>query len=317
MIDFGKPLAGGWQCMLQTLFRPFDFGKWLALGFTAFLASLLTGPFNSSSGSSTRSFDSKDVPVESFGNSANFGLWLEQWPGWSGLAAGIFLLSIAIICLILWLGSRGQFMFLDNVLHNRALVKAPWQQFRESGNQLFLFYLAVVGISIVLLLVEAGVIVGLVWSDFQTGRMRDWEAYIPALIVAAVFALSWIPIALFFFLYLEMGIPIIYQKRCKPVDAAKLLWSLIKASPGDFCIYCLVRLIMGLLLVTCVFLIGISTCCVGFIFFALPYLGSILTLPYSVFRLGFSLDCLAQFGPEYDLWSRVRPPDLPENLPPL
>jgi len=36
------------------------------------------------------------------------------------------------------LRSRGKFMFLDNVVHDRAEVSQPWQDFRRLGNSLFL-----------------------------------------------------------------------------------------------------------------------------------------------------------------------------------
>ncbi|HUB67829.1 MAG TPA: hypothetical protein VL981_10130, partial [Candidatus Methylacidiphilales bacterium] len=41
------------------------------------------------------------------------------------------------------------------------------------------------------------------------------------------------------------------------------------------------------------------TCCIA----ALPYLGTVVLLPALIFVRCFSLDCLAQFGPQYDVWT--------------
>ena len=41
------------------------------------------------------------------------------------------------------------------------------------------------------------------------------------------------------------------------------------------------------------------TCCIG----ALPYLGTVLLLPALIYIKCFTLDCLAQLGPDYDVWT--------------
>jgi hypothetical protein len=47
--------------------------------------------------------------------------------------------AIAVWVVLLWLSSRGSFMFLDNVVHNRAEVKEPWRRFKALGDSLFLW----------------------------------------------------------------------------------------------------------------------------------------------------------------------------------
>ena len=39
-IQYIDPLSRGWGRMKRALFKPFDFKKWLLVGFTAFLAQL-------------------------------------------------------------------------------------------------------------------------------------------------------------------------------------------------------------------------------------------------------------------------------------
>jgi hypothetical protein len=35
----------------------------------------------------------------------------------------------------------------------------------------------------------------------------------------------------------------------------------------------------------------------------IPYVGTVLLLPVVVYVRCFTLDCLSQFGPEYDVWT--------------
>ena len=55
-----------------------------------------------------------------------------------------------------------------------------------------------------------------------------------------------------------------------------------------------------------------ATCCIG----ALPYLGTVVLLPAIVYLRCFSLDCLAQFGPRYDVWTVDVPAADPAVPPP-
>ena len=40
-IYYINPLTTAWDKMIKSLFKPFDLKKWLVVGFTSFLASLL------------------------------------------------------------------------------------------------------------------------------------------------------------------------------------------------------------------------------------------------------------------------------------
>jgi hypothetical protein len=49
----------------------------------------------------------------------------------------------------------------------------------------------------------------------------------------------------------------------------------------------------------------------------LPYIGTVLLLPVLVYVKCFTLDCLSQFGPEYDVWTVDVPPARPAQIPPF
>jgi hypothetical protein len=135
-IQYLNPLSRGWERMRKALFQPFDLKKWFVVGFTAFLAGLTDWHGGGGSGAKSRGrIDWDDVvyfPYKAWE-------WLLDNPGWFTLIViGIFFTFILVV-LFTWLSSRGKFMFLDNVIHNRAQVINPWYEYRAEGNSLFLW----------------------------------------------------------------------------------------------------------------------------------------------------------------------------------
>ena len=50
---------------------------------------------------------------------------------------------------------------------------------------------------------------------------------------------------------------------------------------------------------------GLLTCCIGFIFLIIPYIGSVIMLPVSVTFRSLSLEFLEQFGPDYKIFPDI------------
>jgi len=44
---------------------------------------------------------------------------------------------------------------------------------------------------------------------------------------------------------------------------------------------------------------GLVTCCIGWLLLVIPYIGTVVTLPFWYTLRAFSLEFLGQFGPEY------------------
>ena len=51
---------------------------------------------------------------------------------------------------------------------------------------------------------------------------------------------------------------------------------------------------------------GLATCCIGFIFLAIPYVGTILLLPFLVTYRYLSLEFLAQLDPTLDVFAATQ-----------
>lgn len=304
MTNFFSPFAPAIERTSQLLFRPFDIGRWFALGFSAWLASFIS---NAGAGYSSYSpFDHADGDPETWNFVLRMGL-----PTWLAIVLGVGLLVWLLTALISWLGCRGKFMFLDNVLHSRCEVVAPWKAFRRLGNSFFCVYFLVVSICYALCLALIMFAMVFLWSDLEAKRVHDFAHYLPLIIAGGVFLLISITASIFLFFLREFGVLWMYRHGETAWKASHRITSLATEQPLHFILYLLIRLGIAVVLLMVIGVIACLTCCVSII----PYIGSVITLPLSVFLVWYNLSCFAQFGPEYDVRQIAEmPPALPPNL---
>lgn len=297
-IRFIDPFSQGWDRMTKALFKPFDIGKWFAVGFTAFLAGLTDFHNGGGGGNDSKS----DVDFDEIVNFPYFAWqWLMDNPGWFiiiiiGIAA-----ILGLIFLFTWLSSRGKFMFLDNVIHDRKLVKKPWNDFRELGNSLFwwrmVFNLAVIAIFLYYF-----------WYSF-TSLYEEYSEYgavesmVSSLIGMGLFALLLILVTAYISVFLsDFVVLIMYKYNLKTLEAWNRFLGLFQKYILYFILYGLFKFFLYILFIVFIVLAGIFTCCIGFLFLLLPYIGSVVTLPVSYTFRAFSVEFLEQFGEEYKLF---------------
>jgi H+/Cl- antiporter ClcA len=141
-IEIFKPFGEAFDLMKKILFQPFDFTKWLVIGFAAFLCGHFSvGGFN---------FPFGGFPQNQKNPKLISRDW-EQWKPWLPIAIGAFVVVILILIVVLsWLRARGNFIFTDCIVRNRAAIAEPWREFCKEGNSYFLFLLALAFGSIVL-----------------------------------------------------------------------------------------------------------------------------------------------------------------------
>src|SRR5262249_21574074 len=159
-----EPVGRAFQSIGHICFRPFDIGKWFIMGFSAFLAGFVEGGFSfpglnfaGQGGGPGGGGDVQDVLDWLRGNLTLVLL----------IALTVLALIIALSALFTWLGSRGQFMFIDNLVRNRGAVVAPWHEFRAEGNSAFWFrFLFNLAVLVALAVVISGAIL-LAWEDIQ------------------------------------------------------------------------------------------------------------------------------------------------------
>jgi hypothetical protein len=295
-IAYFEPLIRAWERMKHILWRPFDLAKWLVLGFSCWLACLADG---SGGGGWKWIADENDFPGRhriSTGHGSYEGVG--EALIWIPLIFVVIMAVAAILVLILWLSSRAKLIYLDNVVHNRAQIVEPWHRLRDLGNSLFLWRLGFVVacglVAVVLLLIFFAPAATLSFSDALASL--SYAAMIFGILIMIGFGF----VAAFVALMLEaFVIPVMYKFELKATEAWSYVLPWLKMYPWQFVLYALFVLALVIAFAFLFVLACVLTCCIV----VLPYVGTVILLPFYVTYRLFSLEFLAQFDPEFNLFT--------------
>ncbi len=301
MISLTEPLVRAWGRMKLILFSPFDPGKWIGLGFTAWLASLAEGGTSGSYTGSRFQSHYKHLDWEDMatGTADRIRDFLE-----SGLeiALVIFMVlaGLLVLLLLMWLSSRGAFMFLDNVVHNRSRVRDPWRLFARLADSLFLwrvlFTLATLLVVGTLLLSGVLMTLPLFGDGVVQGMGIAGLVAVAGLVIILGLVASFIELLVDHFV-----VPLMYKHDLTITAAWRMFLPLLKRELPHFLLYALFYLMLYIGVVVAVFVFAIVTCCVGLVVISIPFVGTVLLLPLYVASRGLGLEFLAQFGAEFSL----------------
>ncbi|BDU74497.1 DUF7544 domain-containing protein [Mesoterricola silvestris] len=297
MISATDPIQRSFDWTRKSLFSPFDLGKWCTIGFTSFLAALMGGgSLNFRSGRPFRGLGSAGSPTSPLEALGVARLWVLGHPG---LVVSLGVLALAFLMLVSWLGARGQFMFLDNVVSGRGRVAEPWNRFREHGNRVFLFLLAlqIAGIAVLALGLFAG------WRIAEPD-IADLHFGIQALkgILAAAGII--LPLGLVVVLVgqvlRDFVVPVMYLRGTTVAGGFGVWWNeLVPGNGGSFLLFYLLKWLLSLAAATLIILGTCFTCCLA----GLPYVSSVVFLPVAVFFRAYSLAFMGQCG---EAWVLLR-----------
>jgi len=300
-IQFWQPLSRGWEHMKQALFQPLDAKKWFVVGFTAFLAGLTD--YSGETGYHETS-DLKYNWDDMMYFPQNTWDWLQDNPGWFTLIMVGLILVILLIIVFTWLSSRGKFMFLDNVVHNQAQISKPWHEFKVQGDSLFIWTLVFV---LVVLTVFISYLVNCYTYlyDLYTA-VGDEHAFLAPLIWMIIGLLVLIMLVVFIDLLLtDFIVPIMYKYRIRTNEAWTKFLPLLYSHFWYFLGYAFLVMLITILVVLGIIVVGLFTCCIGFLLLLIPYLSSVVLLPVSYTLRAFSVEFLEQFGFDYQIFPRT------------
>jgi hypothetical protein len=296
-IIFLEPLSRAVKRTRLALFTPFDLHKWFVIGFNAFLAGLADWSHGSggSRGRGRLSFEGfLDFPRRAWA-------WLASHPGWFLAIAFIAIFVFIAGAVLLWLSSRGTFMFLDNVVRDKAEVAAPWRQYARAGNSLFVWRL-------VFGLIAFGLFAAFGIAFFATGASlygrTGFDPFpIPWIaLMAAVFLLLIVVVGYISLFLKDFVAPLMYKNGVPATRGWGQFLALFSRHPFHFIAYGLLVFVLLIAFVIIVIVAGLVTCCIGWFLLVIPYVGTVVTLPFWYALRAFSLEFLSQFGPDYALF---------------
>ncbi len=317
-ISVTEPVSLAYERVKQMLFKPFDLGKWFIIGFCAWLATLgESGGFNTCYNGGSGShyyggghpaeqlrhvyFQARDYVLENL-------FWIVP------LAVFLVLFSLAVWVALVWVSSRGRFMFLHCVALDKAEVQAPWFHYAKAANSLFWFRL-VLGLAGMFLMLPLLVFIVVVILKMVLAG----EPNVAGIMLSVGLGMGFLVLALVFGLVQkfmsDFVVPVMYLRGGSCVAAWREFFGLLSGHIGQFLVYLLFQIVLGLVIGMLVLFVVLLTCCVAGCLMALPYIGTILLLPVLIFKRSYSLYYLAQYGPQYDVFPRQQTPEPPPAMP--
>jgi len=195
-------------------------------------------------------------------------------------------------------------MFLHCVSLNVAEVKVPWSKYATQANSLFLFYLvlSILGfvcfIPLIILIIFMAIKMAGNGMAVPVGVLTIICTIFVMIIVGILFALAGK-------FTNDFVVPIMYLRGSTCMNGWSEFWKMLCGNKGRFTLYILFHIVLSLGIGMIIFITVIVTCCCAGCLFAIPYLGTVLLLPILVFKRAYSLDYLAQYGRDYDVYARV------------
>ena len=290
-IEIFEPCSGAIELTKKILFQPFDLGKWLVIGFAAFLAGLSDGTRVGFPNYSGGDFKGDSTTKNLSGAQEELISWLA-----GGVIVAVAVFVLVMVVVFMWLGSRGRFMFIDCIVRNRGAIQEPWREFKPQGDSLFLFSLVTSVASLLLMAILAApfLISYLRNGGFDAFGLGHVIYLIGVVIIVVVVGIAFAVLVWFM-------VPVMYRRRCGAVTALRDVAKLMASHPVPFLLFVLFGVVLALAggILTCV--LTCVTCCIA----AIPYVGSVILLPLYTFYYAFTLLFLRQFGPDYDVWADV------------
>jgi hypothetical protein len=278
----------------RRLLFPFRFDRWLTLGFVAFLDQCGRGGVGGTlpGGPPGGSFPS---PGTGSGGLSEAASWFNAHLGVIvAFATGALVVIVAVVALMLWIGSRATFVYIDDVASGRAEVSRPWSAHAERANSYFAWRFGLAAAFLVAIAVLVAVAVGAALLIARGGVPAGLGAVV--LIVAIpVFFLLLLAGGLFAMALRDFVAPLQMFTGTSCGPAVRLCVSLVRAHPVPFLLYVLLKVVFevaqGILFV---FAACLTCCCI-----LLPVVTQTALQPLFFFERAWSLHLLRQMG--YDL----------------
>ena len=290
------PFNTAWTRMTGLLFRPFEPGSWFALGFGAFLSLLMEGGGGllQTAGHFLGAGATKTDP-DVLCRQAH--AWILKNPDRTAAIGGAVALAAAGVCaLMVWLSTRGIFIFLDNLITGRTQTARPWAEFRKEADSLARWRLGV------MLAGQA-----LTWGPLLRGAWAVLDLYVrqgefsPDCLVIVLAMSGWAIIMALTVMpclwVLRDFIPVIqWHRRISAVQAIGVFRR--EVLPGNFWSLNLYYLWLWMMHFAAGSLMSLCVCCTCGIGM-LPYLGTVLFLPVFTLDRLYPVHYLAQLGPDW------------------
>jgi hypothetical protein len=296
-----SPIDAAQQALQHTrrqLF-PFRFERWLALGFMAFLDQC----GRTQTGFSTGFPGGPSHPSGGGGHTP--GEVLSQAAAWLGshitlvvvLAAVILVIILCFTALVLWINSRGVFMYLDAVATGRADVSRPWHEHAARADSYFAwsFGLGIGALTGGIVLLVTAVLVVFRIARGPSGFDFGAGVVVALAVLAGMLLIFVLSFALASLALRDFVAPIQMRTGLSCGACIGLFLGLLRLYPGAFVVYVLLKVVLYMVVAFVVTVAACVTCCCALV----PVVTQTLLQPVFYFERAWPVFLLRPLG--YDL----------------
>lgn len=170
------------------LFRPFNLEKWFIIGFCAWLAGLLEGGGGGGGyGGGGGNHDGGQIQAQAIEFCRIHIVFITI------AAIAAITIFAAILLVLLWLSSRGKFMFLDCLAKNKGHIIEPWKTLKKQANGLMGFRALLIAAAIICM-IPLGILTVWLFSLLKAG---DANVIIAAVMFFVLMLVGFIAVAFF------------------------------------------------------------------------------------------------------------------------
>lgn len=280
----------------RRLLFPFRFERWLALGAITFLDQCGRGGMGGMLPGGPSGGGRLPSPGTGSGGLSDAAAWFNAHLGLIvGFAAGALVVIVAVVALMLWIGSRATFVYIDDVASGRAEISRPWSAHAERANSYFAwrFGLAVAFFAAVVVLVALAVGAAVLIARGGVGG-ATFGAIMLILLVPLLFLLL-LAAGLSSMALRDFVAPLQMFTGTSCGPAVRLLVDLVRAHPVPFLLFVLLKVVFEVaqgVLILCA--ACLTLCCI-----LIPVVTQTVLQPLFFFERAWSLHLLRQMG--YDL----------------
>ncbi len=275
---------------------PFRFERWLLLGFVAFLDQCGRGgsgvPSNVPGGGGLGDGGEGAGP-----EIAKAAAWAGDHVGLlMGLAAAGLLFIVLVSALVLWINSRGIFMYLEAVAAAPRELGLRFSAHAENAQSLFAwrFALAMATLSAVLLLVGSGALTLWMHSRDRLPGLATALVVVGLVLLALLVVLAASLASVFL---RDFVAPLQWREGLACGDAARRAAGLLAPHKGAVAVYLALKIAFAFILGVASLVAACFTCCCAL----LPVVAQVVLQPFFFFERAWSLGLLEQLGvPMFD-----------------
>jgi len=299
----------------RRLLFPFRFERWLTLGALAFLDQCGRGGVGGMLPGAPPGGGRLPSPGTGSGGLSDAASWFNAHLGVIvGFAVGGLVVIVAVVALMLWIGSRATFVYIDDVASGRAEVSRPWSAHAERANSHFAWRFGLAAAFFAALVVLVALAVGATLLIARGGVAGAAFGAVTLILLVPLLFLLLLAAGLSSMALRDFVAPLQMFTGTSCGPAVRLFAGLVRAHPVPFLLFVLLKIVFevvqGVLIVSAA---CVTLCCI-----LLPVVTQTVLQPLFFFERAWSLHLLRQMG--YDLIGReavLEGGTSPDALPPV